>query len=193
MMKVWVPHIVLVVIAAVMVAVASSKHLSSEEAVAVALDPNASPEARVWASHVAANRATHVDPEIGVGVVTAFQASGIPLLAEASLLVHMCRHAVREPGAEPDSPPPLQNAYAYAGLANTPWNGHRIRSVILQRRKVGGTRVGGIKRIQYREAEWFIDSLLGEPLPDGNEIVRYLKDRTTGPGVPRRGRVNRGG
>jgi len=175
--KPWLPHIALLALAFVMCVVAWSKHIGDGEALATALNEEASTEDRIWAMHVAANRATQVDPRIGYDVAKSFLASDDELLREAGLLVDLCRHAIR-PTEPTDSPgPPLQEAYAYGPLPSTGWTPHRIRSLILHRRKVGGAALGGVRRMALEEAQWFLDSLAGVDPPTAEDVRAYFKER----------------
>ena len=76
------PHLVLLAIAASMALVAGAKHLSTEEALRVAFDGEAPTDDRLWAAHVAANRATVRDPRLGDALVRAFLAEMQPLSRE---------------------------------------------------------------------------------------------------------------
>ena len=118
----WAPHILLVATALGMVLVAALKHTSTEEALRIAFDDEASTDERLWAAHVAANRATSRDPRLGDTLVRAFLAAEDERLREGALTIDLSRHAIHPPGARPDAAPPLQSAYVYAapGMAGTP-------------------------------------------------------------------------
>ena len=175
------PHLVLLAIAASMALVAGVKHLSTEEALRVAFDGEAPTDDRLWAAHVAANRATVRDPRLGDALVRAFLADDDERLREGALTIDLSRHAIHPPGARPDAAPPLQSAYVYAALEGGEYTPHRVRSRVLFRRKVGGSSVGGIRRMALPEARWFMDSLRGTPLPPREEIDRYLIERSREP------------
>ncbi len=180
----WLPHIALGCFAVVMVIVAQAKHISTDDAIATAMDPTADSADRIWAMHLAANRAQEVDPKLGVDMAQAFLSSEDELLREAALLVDLCRHAVRPESAPALSGPPLQNAYAYAPLPGDQWTPHRIRCLILHRRKVGGAAIGGVRRMELAETGWFLGSLAGEPPPTVQEVKRYFKQRARKAGAP---------
>lgn len=177
----WVPHILLVATALGMVLVAALKHTSTEEALRIAFDDEASTGDRLWAAHVAANRATSRDPRLGDTLVRAFLAAEDERLREGALTIDLSRHAIHPPGTRPDAAPPLQSAYVYAAPGDGGYTPHRVRSRVLFRRKVGGSSVGGIRRMALPEARWFMDSLRGTPLPPRAEIDRYLVERSREP------------
>ncbi|MEM6672833.1 MAG: hypothetical protein AAF726_08300 [Planctomycetota bacterium] len=181
----WLPHLALLGLAAAMVVVARVRHVTMDEAVRVAFDETASTDDRLWAMHVAACRASDVDPRLGVGLAEAFLQSGDERLAEAAILIDLCRHAKKEPGAPVNAAPPLQERYAFAPLPAGGWTPHRYRSLMLHRCKVGGIRYGGNRRMDLVEAGWFIDTLTGVDLPP-DEILRWrLAERGVIPGAPR--------
>lgn len=171
------PHIVLAVLAAVMIAVARAGHVTTEEAFATAFDETASTDDRIWGMHLAAGRATEFDRRLGVQLVNVFLASDDEKLREAAHLIDLCRHAVRPPGAPSTAAPPLQDAYAYGPLPGERWTAHRLRCLVLHRRKVGGSIVGGIRRMELAEVQWFLDSLAGKPGPLKTEMQRYFNQR----------------
>ncbi len=173
----WLPHVILVAVAFVMIGIAKAKHMSTESALATAFDTSAAPDDRIWAMHVAANRATEFDPRLGVNLVETFLQSESDKVREAALLVDLCRHAVRGPNALEGAPPPIQEAYAYSPLPGGVWAPHRIRSLVLHRRKVGGSGVGGVRRMELAEAQWFLDSLAGNPMPTADEVSKYFTMR----------------
>lgn len=177
----WQPHLILVGLALGMVLVARVKHTSTEEAIQTAFDDTASTDDRLWAAHLAANRATERDPRLGDALVRAFLADEDERLREGALTIDLCRHAVHPPGARPDAAPPLQSAYVYSASGGGEYTPHRVRSYVLFRRKVGGSSVGGIRRMALPEARWFLDSLRGKPLPSRQKIERYLVDRSREP------------
>ena len=173
----WLPHVVLVALACSMIGVAKAKHISTEAATAIALDPSAEPDERIWAMHLAANRATAMDPGLGIELAQLFLQSDSDKVREAAFVIDLCRQAVRAPNAKPGAPPPIQAAYAYSALPEGVWTPHRIRSLVLFRRKVGGPSVGGIRRMALAEAQWFLDSLAGKPMPSKSEVTKYFNIR----------------
>ena len=173
----WLPHAVLMALAFAMIGVAKFKHLSTEDALGIAFDASADSNDRIWAMHLAANRATSFEPRLGVDLAKLFLSSSDDKVREAALMVDLCRHAVRASNALPGAPPPLQEAYAYGPLPGNEWAPHRIRSVVLHRRKVGGSGVGGIRRMELAEAQWFLDSLAGKPMPSAEEVSKYFTTR----------------
>jgi hypothetical protein len=173
----WLPHVVLIAIAFAMVGVAKAKHLSAESALEIAFDKAADPDDRIWAMHVAANRGTAVDPRLGVDLVNSMLESDSDKVREAALLVDLCRHAVRGPDAVEGAPPPLQEAYAYSPLPGGKWTPHRVRSLVLHRRKVGGSGVGGNRRMELPEVQWFLDSFTTKPMPTAKEVSKYFTMR----------------
>lgn len=173
----WLPHIVLVALACAMIGVAKAKHVSTEAAMATAFDAAAEPNERIWAMHLAANRATTFDPRLGVDLAESFLKSESDKVREAALLIDLCRHAVRGPTALDGAPPPIQEAYAYSKLPGNVWAPHRIRALVLHRRKVGGSGVGGVRRMELAEAQWFLDSLAGNPMPSAKEVSQYFNMR----------------
>jgi hypothetical protein len=177
----WIPHVALLATAAVMVVVAAAKHTSTEEALRIAFDGEASTDERLWAAHLAANRATTREPRLGDALVRSFLAADDERLREGALTIDLSRHAIHPPGTRPDAAPPLQSAYVYAALEDGEYTPHRVRSRVLFRRKVGGSSVGGIRRMALPEARWFMDSLRGTPLPPRKEIDRYLIERSREP------------
>ena len=177
----WMPHLALMAIAAAMTLVAGAKHTSTEEALRIAFDAEAPTDERLWAAHLAANRATARDPRLGDGLVREFLAAEDERLREGALTIDLSRHAIHPPGTRPDAAPPLQSAYVYAALEDGEYTPHRVRSRVLFRRKVGGSSVGGIRRMALPEARWFMDSLRGTPLPPRAEIDRYLMERSREP------------
>ena len=80
--------------------------------------------------------------------------------------------AIQPPGAPDGAAPPIQDGYAYGALPAGEWTPHRIRCLVLHRRKVGGSAVGGIRRMELAEAGWFLDSLAGKPSPTRKEVQR---------------------
>ncbi len=175
------PHVALIAVAAAMTLVAAVKHTSTKEALRTAFDDGAAVEDRLWAAHLAANRATERDPKLGDALVRTFLAAEDERLREGALTIDLSRHAIHPPGARPDAAPPLQSAYVYAPMVGGEYTPHRVRSLVLFRRKVGGSSVGGIRRMALPEARWFMDTLQGKPLPPRAEIDRYLKERSREP------------
>ncbi len=181
----WLAHILLVVLAICMVAVARLNHLPTEDAFRIAFDESADADERIWAMHVAANRATKKDPRLGDELARAFLSSGDERLREAAMLIDLCRHTIRPEGVPADAPPHLQDAYAYAsapgsapgGPPGGEWTPHRLRSYVLHRRKVGGVRVGGNQRMDLIEARWFVAALTGAPLPPSDVIDAHFEER----------------
>ena len=88
----WHAHIVLVVLALAMFAVARLNHLPTDAAFRIAFDETAGADERIWAMHVAANRATNRDPRLGEDLARAFISSGDTRLIEAAMLIDLCRH-----------------------------------------------------------------------------------------------------
>ncbi|MFT5733946.1 MAG: hypothetical protein ACJAZN_003229 [Planctomycetota bacterium] len=173
----WLPHVALVAIACAMVVFARAQHQDTEAAMQTAFDADADPDDRIWAMHLVANRATEVDPRLGVGLVESFLASDSDKVREAAHLIDLCRHAIQPPGAPDGAAPPIQDGYAYGALPAGEWTPHRIRCLVLHRRKVGGSAVGGIRRMELAEAGWFLDSLAGRPSPTRKEVQRYFNQR----------------
>ena len=173
----WLPHVCLIALAGVLVAVAKAKHLSTEAATAIAFDETAAPDDRIWAMHVAANRASTIDTTLGVDLVKSFLQSGSDKVREAALVVDLCRHADSAPDAPDEALTPLQSAYTYSPLPGGIWAPHRIRCLVLQRRKVGGPEVGSVRRMELAEAQWFLDSLAGNPMPTAKEVSKYFTMR----------------
>lgn len=172
----WLPHLVLLGAAALMLLVAQLKHLPTAEARQIALDPAAAVDDRVWAIHVVANRATEVDRELGENLVNALMDSEDERLREASVLIDLCRHALRPVDAV-GTPPPLQEAYTYAPLPPEGWTPHRFRTYVLHRHKVGGMHVGGVRRLVLPEVNWYLAARRGDPLPPSAEIQEHLARR----------------
>ncbi|QDV07562.1 hypothetical protein Poly30_30880 [Planctomycetes bacterium Poly30] len=173
----WLPHIALVLVAALMVLVGRARHTATEDALRTAFDPTADADERIWAMHLIANRATEVDPRLGVDLVESFLSSESDKVREAAHLIDLCRHAIQPPGAPAGAAPPIQDGYAYGSLPGDVWTPHRIRCLVLHRRKVGGSAVGGIRRMELAEAEWFLDSLAGKRSPSKKEVQRYFNER----------------
>ncbi len=177
----WLPHVVLVLAGMATFAVARVQHLSTAEALRIAQDRDAPTADRIWAAHIAANRATERDPELGVDLTADLLTSEDERLREYALTIDLCRHAILPPTAPMAASPPLQSSYAYGPLPPGGWTGHRIRSLILYRRKVGGSRVGGVRRMELDEVRWFTDSLDGGPPPSVEEVRGYFSARDLQP------------
>ncbi len=177
----WLPHLGLLALMASMLVVARVKHLPTDEAIQIAFDHDAPTDDRLWAMHVAANRATESDPRLGDALVREFLGASDERLVEAAVLIDLCRHAQRPPGAPAGAGPPLQDAYTYGRLPAEGWTAHRFRTLMLHRRKVGGSQVGGVRRMDLTEATWFIDTLRGGPLPPTAEVQAYLTYRAQAP------------
>ena len=116
-----------------MVVVAAAKHTSTEEALRIAFDGEASTDERLWAAHLAANRATTREPRLGDALVRSFLAADDERLREGALTIDLSRHAIHPPGTRPDAAPPLQSAYVYAALEDGEYTPHRVRSRVLFR------------------------------------------------------------
>lgn len=170
----WRPHLALASVALLMTLTAWAKHVPTDRAMAVAFDPDAPTDERIWAMHLAACRATEVDPRLGDDLARAFLASDDLRLREAALLVDLCRHADRPGG--PGNTPPLQEKYAYGPLPDG-WTPHRLRSYVFHRRKVGGSHVGGVFRMDMTECRWMIDAIQGRPLPETGVIEDHRNQR----------------
>lgn len=173
----WLPHLGLVAVALIILVAGMTRHTGTGEALAIAFDETAEPDERIWAMHLAANRATEVDPRLGVDLVNSFLRSDSEVLREAAHLIDLCRHAIQPPGAPEGAAPPLQDGYAFGPLPGNAWTPHRIRCFVLHRRKVGGSAVGGVRRMELPEVRWFLDSMAGKPSPSRAEVNRYLRMR----------------
>lgn len=193
-MSAWRLHLVLLGIAAALLVRAVIAHVPTEDALATAFDPAAPAAERIEAAHVVACRATERSERIGDALARAFLASDDELLREAALTIDLCRHALERRGDGDDRPPPLQEAYVYAPLPPEGMTPHRLRSLILHRRKVGGRMVGGIGRMSSTEADWFLRTLHGAELPPAAEISAYFQRRDAESRRPRpRGRSSENG
>jgi len=177
----WLPHLCLLGVASLMLLVAQLKHLPTEEALRVAFDVQATTDDRIWAAHLAANRATEPDIRLGQTLVSTFLDAEDERLREAAVLIDLCRHAQRPASAPPGSSPPLQDAYAYGALTPEGWTPHRYRTLLFHRRKVGGSYVGGVRRMDLVEATWLIDAIRGAPLAPTEEIAAYMTKRAVAP------------
>lgn len=176
------PHLALIAVAAVLVAVARSRHLDDQEAWRVAIDAAATTEARIGAAHRLACRATERSPAVGEELAATFLASSDERLREFALTSALCRHHGGDPGAAPA----LQRDYV-ARHAAPPTSPHALRAVLLYMRKVGGVPVGGQGRLTWTEVGWFLDSLAGRPLPPPETLLAHLRARIeTGWEVQRR-------
>lgn len=184
-MRPWSIHVALLFVAAASVALGIASHTSSEEAWAIAFDESADADARIWAIHLAANRETERSSRIGRDLTLLLLGSRDERLREVALLNHVCRHTFNPAGASPNASPPIQDRYVYGPLPRGEWTPHRLRSLILYRRKVGGLAVGGINRMTSTEADWVLRTLRGDPLPPSPEIDLYLRTAGHVANVPR--------
>lgn len=175
----WRPHLLLLGAALLMVVLARGMHVPTERALATAFDANAPSDERIWGMHLAASRATELDPRLGSELARAFLSSEDRRLREAAVLVDLCRHAERRGGA--GSTPPLQEEYAYAPLGPEGWTPHRYRTYVFHRRKVGGSHVGGVSRMDLTECQWLIDAIQGRPLPGTQVIEDHRIQRAMAP------------
>ncbi|MEM6569135.1 MAG: hypothetical protein AAF726_05165 [Planctomycetota bacterium] len=188
----WLPHLSLLGIAALMLVVARVRHVPTPEALQTAFDETADADDRIWATHLAACRATEADLRLGESLVTSFLDSGDDRLAEAAMLIDLCRHAVRGNDAPAGASPPLQDAYAYGRLGPSGWTPHRFRTLMFYRRKVGGSYVGGVRRMDLTELTWLIAAIRGEAIPPSDVIAEYLTERSGEfAGLPRPGSAPR--
>ncbi len=174
-MRAWSIHIALLVAAILFVAKGVATHTSTEEAWETAFDESAAPDDRIWAIHLASNRATERSDRIGRDLALSLLGSRDLRLREVALLIDVCRHAFNPLEAPTNTSPPIQDRYVYGPLPRGEWTPHRLRSLILYRRKVGGLPVGGINRMTSTEGDWILRTLRGDDLPPSDEIDRYLR------------------
>ena len=167
----WAPHIACVVVAAAMCAVAIARHVTADEAMAVAFDDAAPTGARIRAMQIAANRARERDARLGEGLAAAFLSSDDERLREAALLMDLARHH--------DGPgrPPLQAAYVARALAEEGWTAHTLIARTIHRRKVGGPRYGGMGRMDRAEAGWFLEAMRTGEVPPPEVRDAYVRAR----------------
>lgn len=173
----WVPHVVCALVAVVLIGVARTRHLSTDEARSIALDPAAPTDARLWAIHVAANRAHGRDPELGDALVRSLLRSEDPRLVEFALTMDLTRHFQ---GAPPRTgPPPLQTQHVNVALRNAPWTPHRLLATLLFMRKVGGPAFGNIERLDIDEAEWALEALTTGTVPPAPVLDAHFHRRAS--------------
>ncbi|MEC8510657.1 MAG: hypothetical protein VX015_00815 [Planctomycetota bacterium] len=176
-MSAWRPHILLLAIAGAVIVRAAATHVSTEEAMRVAFDDEADARARIESAHVAACRATARSARLGEDLARAFLEAEDELLREAAVTIDLCRHALERSGDRDERTPPLQEAYVYSPLGPDGMTPHRLRALVLHRRKVGGKAVGGIGRISSTEADWFLRTLRGAALPPTQQMTAYFQSR----------------
>lgn len=176
-MKSWRLHILLLAVAAAVVARAGATHVTTEEALRVAFDRDAGASDRIRSAHIAACRATARSARLGEELARTFLEADDELLREAAVTIDLCRHALERTGDRDERTPPLQEAYVYGPLGPEGMTPHRLRALILHRRKVGGKSVGGIGRISSTEADWFLRTLRGDALPPSSEMSSYFQRR----------------
>lgn len=176
-MKAWRLHIILLAVAAAVVTRAATTHVSTEEALRVAFDPDAGSSERIRSAHIAACRATARTARLGEDLARTFLEADDELLREAAVTIDLCRHALERTGDGDERTPPLQEAYVYGPMGPEGMTPHRLRALILHRRKVGGKSVGGIGRISSTEADWFLRTLRGDALPPSSEMTAYFQSR----------------
>lgn len=173
----WRTHMVLLAVAVAVLARAVATHVTTEEALRVAFDPRSAPDARIEAAHLAACRATTRSARLGEELTRAFLDAEDDLLREAAVTIGLCRHALKRTGDGDERTPPLQEAYVYGQMGPDGMTPHRLRALILHRRKVGGKAVGGIGRISSTEADWFLRTLRGDALPPTPQMTAYFQSR----------------
>ena len=176
-MSAWRPHILLLVVATAVVVRAVATHVPTEEALRVAFDPDADAGARIESAHLAACRATSRSARLGEELTHSFLDAEDELLREAAVTIDLCRHALERTGDGDERTPPLQEAYVYGPMGPGGMTPHRLRALILHRRKVGGKAVGGIGRISSTEADWFLRTLRGDALPPTPQMTAYFQSR----------------
>lgn len=174
-MRAWTIHVTLLLCAAATAAKGLVSHTATEEAWETAFDESAEADDRIWAIHLAANRGTERSERIGRDLTLSLLGSRDERLREVALLIDVCRHTYHPTGSPPHASPPLQDRYVYGPLPRGEWTPHRLRSLILYRRKVGGLGVGGINRMTSTEGDWILRTLRGDALPPSAEIDRYLR------------------
>ena len=180
-MKAWRLHFILLAVAAAVIARAGATHVTTEEALRVAFDPEAASSDRIWSAHIAACRATARSARLGEGLTRSFLEADDELLREAAVTIDLCRHARERTGDRDKRTPPLQEAYVYRSMGPRGMTPHRLRALILHRRKAGGKPVGGIGRISSTEADWFLRTLRGDALPPSSEMNAYFQSRDMPP------------
>ncbi|MFT4538293.1 MAG: hypothetical protein ACI835_000726 [Planctomycetota bacterium] len=173
----WLPHLALLALVVAECAAFVAGHQSDDE---LRRDWNEGDRfERLWALHVMTNRG-ELDPD---EFDPAFMRA---LLADDDL-------RIREFGFSYDMtkirPPKIQATYYSENFEGTV--GHRIRCYFLNARKVGGPRVGAGMKLQLDEFRWFLDSVAGRALPEG-DIWFHIGLRKTGM-AQRRGIIDAAG
>ena len=157
----WAPHIACCLVALACFVIASVRHMSTEDARARALDPNAPASERLWAAHIACERARTKDRVLGDDLVRAFCVAPDPRLAEFTMTTGLTKHSQ---GAKTE-PPPLQIEYLTTAFDPEVWTQHRLLTTLFYLRKGGGSRLGNVERLDLDEAGWAFHLLATGEIP----------------------------
>lgn len=172
-MKPWIPHLTLLAALAGMQAWSASAH-QSEDALWSLVDEGSSPQ-RIEALHTLASRPSAQPSPAWTGLAEDLLRAEDPLLREYAGTLDLCRLVEKD---ERGHPRPQQEAIIES--ATGPLDGAWWLQYVTYRRKVGGSQVGGGKRLSLEEFEWYRAALRGEELPRGL-LRRHISGRMRGP------------
>lgn len=168
-MSAWRPHLACLALILLMIGAWITGHRTDEDLRAAA--SQGAPRDRIAALHALLNRpGARPGPEVDALVQTLME-SGEPLLREYALSIDVCRLSERDSQGIPR----VQEA-ATLGAERPACDGPWWLQYVAYRRKVGGKQVGGRRRLDLVELDWYRMALRGDPLPE-DEVFAYLVER----------------
>jgi hypothetical protein len=168
-MNAWRPHLACLALMGLMGLFAGVSHRSAAELRLAAASGPA--DERIQALHALLNRAEAAPGPEHDALVAELLASSEPLLREYALSIDLCRLSARDAQGVP-----IAQEAAVLGMAQPPCDGPWWLEYVAYRRKVGGKQVGGRRRLDLIELDWYRRALRGEALPK-DEVFRYLVER----------------
>jgi hypothetical protein len=156
----WRVHLILVALIGVQLSTWAVMHRTEEEILAAW--ENGTTRERLDAFHVMANRGPLDPARFDERFVRELLGDPDTLIKELAFTNEVCKFHI----------PELQTRYVYDFSGGD--MAHAWRSYVLHRRKVGGTFVvGGGVRLQWQEAQWFLDATRGRAI-DERAVERHL-------------------
>ena len=168
-MSAWRPHLVCLALLGVMGLSAAMGHRGEEQLRLAAASGPA--QERIAALHALLNRPGAAPGPEQDALVAELLDSPDPLLREYALSIDLCRLSARDAQGVP-----VAQEAAVLGMPRPPCDGPWWLEYVAYRRKVGGKQVGGRRRLDLIELDWYRRALRGEALPE-DEVFRYLVER----------------